>query len=1413
MINTSDKRRIQSCANVLTLINPMAGMTKSSLAVTILVVSSLTSFSCAGSSGESDGGKFKGARLPSHMKPIHYRIRLMPFIWPGNFTTAGELDVLMECLLSSHNVTLNAKEIDVLEDSVHLFEADGENNLGREIPLEPLGKYESNSTDQEFVIETSEELKAGSKYRVQMRFIAKLNDLLQGFYRSSYEDATTGEKRWLAVTQFSPVDARRSYPCFDEPALKATFEVSLARTLNMSSRSNMPLERSEPIEGMPGWVWDHYPTTLQMSTYLTAFLVSDFEPLQNANELDKLNGSLQFNVWSRPDAINQTKYASEISPSILHYYEQYFDIPFPLPKLDMVAVPDFGFNAMENWGLITFRESAMLFDPSESRTKSKQNIASTIGHELGHQWFGNLVTPAWWDDLWLKEGFASYLMYIGVEHVEPTWKFLDQFPFNVIQEVFFLDSLESSHPISVEVNHPDQIREIFDSISYDKGASIIRMMNHFLGEKTFRAGLTSYLKVHGYANAVQNDLWESLTTQAHLDGSLPANMTVREVMDTWTLQTGYPVVTVTRDYESGSTSFSQERFLLFHGENGTRKENSSEWWIPISYTTQDDPDFTNTMPSIWLRPNEEEPAFIHLSPGRKWILVNIQETGFYRVNYDTVNWKLLADQLKLQAGSGEQVIPPSARSQLLDDALNLARSGLIPYSVALDLCLALNNDTNYLPWASSFKALQYLDDMLTNSPAYNLMRKLSHNLVESVGWENSSETGGDEHLKILTRVIALDWACHLGEENCISEAKQRFALWMKAHETNTSYRISPDLRGIVYCNGIKYGSTSEWEFAWQRYLDSNVGTERDVILDSLGCTREVPLLQKYLGMLLNSSSGIRKQDGHAAFATIANNPLGSFLAFDFLRNSWNDILSYYGLAFNRVAKMVASIPKYMNTPDQLAQLQQFWKDQQGNLGSTERSFKQSIEKVQANVQWMERSYEEVKAVRLMPFIWPGNFTTAGESDLLVDCLHSAHNVTLNAKEIDVLEDSVHIFLQDGENHLGKEIPLDPHEKLEVNSKELIIKTSEELKAGSKYRIQMRFIARLNDNLRGFFRSSYVDAATGETRWIAVSQFAPTDARSSFPCFDEQEYKATFEFILARTTNMTSLSNMPLDKSEPIEGMPGWVWDHYQTTPPMSISAAAYLVFDFEHLRKPDLAEEINARDSVRLNVWSRSEVQNRTEYAGEIAPLILHYFEQYFEVPYPLPKLDIVVVPEFDDFTLENWGLIIFREPMALFDPKETTTWNKQVIAMDIAHAVAHQWMGNLVSPYWWDDLWLTKCFAIYMEYVAAEYVEPNWSLLEQFPFHEIQDVFFVDALESSHPVQKEVIDPEDGKGIFENLSFAKGASLIRMLNHFLGENTFRRGLIAYFNAYGNASANKDDLWQSLTTQAHLDGLFLPTSQ
>lgn len=307
--------------------------------------------------------------------------------------------------------------------------------------------------------------------------------------------------------------------------------------------SSLLLPRSPPkccSKNRTNWTWDFFPDTVPMSTYLLAYSINDFEyreaiaPLQSSN--------VTFRIYARRDAINQVDYALDIGPKCLRFYEQYFDVAFPLPKMDMMAVPDFSSGAMENWGLITYREVALLYAPELSSSSNKHTVASVVAHELAHQWFGNLVTMRWWDDLWLNEGFATYVASLGVHSLHPEWNSFVEESLSNTQSIFRFDALRSSHPVKVQIDNPATISQIFDQISYKKGSSILRMMHRFLGEKSFRAGVHNYLVKHAYGNAVQDNLWEELTEEAHRQGTLPATNTVKQIMDKWTLQTGYPKV-------------------------------------------------------------------------------------------------------------------------------------------------------------------------------------------------------------------------------------------------------------------------------------------------------------------------------------------------------------------------------------------------------------------------------------------------------------------------------------------------------------------------------------------------------------------------------------------------------------------------------------------------------------------------------------------------------------------------------------------------------------------------------------------------------------------------------------------------------------------------------------------------------
>ncbi|XP_069952147.1 aminopeptidase N [Cherax quadricarinatus] len=880
-------------------------------------------------------------RLPKTLKPLHYVVKLQPFI-NGNFSIMGYVEVEIEVIEPTSNITLHIADIITKNETIKVVPSDNVDGPGVEV------KQNLYDNDRNFYIGVlGEELELGKKYILSMEFVGYLNDELRGFYRSTYTDED-GNKRLLASTQFEPTDARRAFPCFDEPAMKATFEIFLARETSMSSISNMPKFETFPFEGEDGWVWDHFNTSVPMSTYLVAFVVSDFTHADsNAND------HVLFRVWAREGAIQQADYALRTGPEALTFYEEeYFNIPFPLPKQDMIAIPDFSGGGMENWGLITYSESGFLYDPAVSSASDEQRVMILVTHELAHQWFGNLVTPDWWTDIWLNEGFASFMENICSDHLEPTWKMWEQFVSNDLQDVLEMDSLESSHPISIPVGRPEEINQIFDGISYSKGASVIRMMNYFLTETTFRKGVTNYLNGQAYSNADQDDLWQYLTDAAHEDATLPPDMTVKEVMDTWTLQMGYPVIKVVRSSDGTSATLTQERFLLVKNENSS-DTHDYKWWVPLTYTSQDNPNFNNTQTQVWMKDSETEITVSSLPEKDQWVIFNVQEIGYYRVNYDDDNWNLLIQQLN----NDHQVIHVINRAQIIDDAMDFAQAGQLSYNIALSVNEYLKSEEEFIAWNTALLNLEYLEMMFSRKGGYGALKRYLLDLLiplyDSVGFEDNPS---DPHLEKYKRVLALSNACHLDYQDCVQNSVSLFQKWMQNPNNNSI--VSPNLKSTVYCTAIAAGGEEEWNFGWDQYLASNVGSEKTTLLYALGCTKELWILSRYLDMMFDEASGIRRQDVGYTFSSVAENDVGRDLAWYYLRDQWEIISTYLG-TFTTLGDLLLTVTKEFNTREKKHELEVFKMDHADALETAELAVDQAIERTGNNIAWMDHNYDTI----------------------------------------------------------------------------------------------------------------------------------------------------------------------------------------------------------------------------------------------------------------------------------------------------------------------------------------------------------------------------------------------------------------------------------------------------------------------
>ena len=444
------------------------------------------------------------------------------------------------------------------------------------------------------------------------------------------------------------------------------------------------------------------------------------------------------------------------------------------------------------------------------------------------------------ESLWLNEGFATYCEeLVGTPFILPDNGKSERFVSDVMQPVMEDDALQSSHQMSVPINDAANTYMIVDSITYDKGATVVRMMTHFLREDTFMRGITRYLNNYTYGNAEQDDLWKVLNEVGHEEGTLGPELDMKEIMDTWTLQPGYPVVTVTRNYSnehSQDINLKQQRFLMF-GDDLVGESNEYKWWIPISFTTTKVADFTDTSCSFWFKSDAEMNATINIDK-EDALIVNIQETGYYRVNYDGQNWKLIADALFTDHLSLHQI----NRAQILNDAFSLARGNQFNYNLALIQTLYMKNEKEYVPWSAALSGFEYLDLML--GPDSTVFRKYLVSQLEPIYEElEFYQDGDDSFLNVILRTKIVDRLCNLQYSDCVEKAHTEFKTWMEMEDPDLDNNIDNSIRSTVYCTSLFNGNDAEWNFMFERMLNAEKKSDKNIMLSSLGCSSDEIQLQ------------------------------------------------------------------------------------------------------------------------------------------------------------------------------------------------------------------------------------------------------------------------------------------------------------------------------------------------------------------------------------------------------------------------------------------------------------------------------------------------------------------------------------------------------------------------------------------
>jgi aminopeptidase N len=740
-------------------------------------------------------------KLPKNVVPTDYAVRIVPDI--DKLTFAGTETVKLNVRREVRQLVLNALELKIEAASID----------GKELPRSAI---KIDTKNELLTLALPSELPTG-EHTLALRFAGIINQQGQGLFYMRYQEQGTGARKIMLGSQFEATDARRFFPCWDEPVFRARFQLTAVVPENWLAVSNMPVESEKKIAGGKEV---RFAATPPMSSYLNVFVAGELESIESRS------GPTQLRVIATRGKAEMGRYALEASAQILQYYNDYFGVAYPLPKLDQIAVPGGFGGAMENWGGITYYESKLLFDPKSSSVETKQDIYEVLAHEMAHQWFGDLVTMAWWDNLWLNEGFASWMGSKCTAHFNPQWEvwLRREFPrdpsrrVGIVKEVAMEgDARSTTHPIQQPVATEAEANSAFDDITYKKGQSFLRMLESFLGEHVFREGIRRYMAAHMYSNTTTADLWNAL--------SEASGKPVGEIAAGWTEQPGFPVVKVNRE-QGGNVSLTQERFTV----NFTNAP-PLQWKIPLTYAV------VGETPATLLMSRKVDS--IHNIPPDRALKLNVNGAGNYRVEYDQPSWKLLLGALK-NLGVEDRV-------NLLSDAWALVQANRAPITLYFELVEKLPASTELAEREQIIHVLDFINRLLSGSSEQEKFQRYARSLLrptfDAVGWD--AKPDGQVAAATNLQASLITALGNLNDPKIVANCRERFKAFLANPES-----LPPDLRPAVLSVVGRYADEATWNELHQLGLKTMSIEEKQNYYDALAGAMDPKLVKKALPIAL-----------------------------------------------------------------------------------------------------------------------------------------------------------------------------------------------------------------------------------------------------------------------------------------------------------------------------------------------------------------------------------------------------------------------------------------------------------------------------------------------------------------------------------------------------------------------------------
>ncbi|KAK4235569.1 peptidase family M1-domain-containing protein [Achaetomium macrosporum] len=830
-------------------------------------------------------------------RPVHYDLVIRDLDFK-NWSYKGTVRIDGEIVKPTREIVLNTLELKLHHSKIVVSQAKNDQSW-------ESTTFDEDSKSQRSTITFPMELPASAKASLTIDFTGLLNHDMAGFYRSQYKPAAPAaasvprddDFHYMLSTQFESCDARRAFPCFDEPNLKATFDFAIEIPDDQVALSNMPEKETKHLGGGKKLV--SFERSPVMSTYLLAWAVGDFEYVEAFTDREYNGKKLPVRVYTTRGLKEQGRWALEHAPKVIDYFSEQFEIDYPLPKSDILAVHEFTHGAMENWGLVTYRMTAILFDEKLSEARFRNRIAYVVAHELAHQWFGNLVTMDWWDELWLNEGFATWAGWLAVDHLHPDWEVWPQFINEGMSQALALDGVRSSHPIQVEVRDALDVNQIFDKISYLKGCSMIRMLASTLGIKTFLKGIAIYLKKHAYGNAKTEALWSALSEASGVD--------VSSMMQPWIEKVGFPVLTVTEGKQQ--ISVKQSRFL----STGDVKpeEDQTTWWVPLAVRGK--------IGSQGVEPltlTSKESTFDGIS--EEFYQLNANATGFYRVNYPESRLKLLGTQL--------QHLTTEDKIFITGSAADLAFSGYATTGALLSFIQGLKSETHYRVLSQALDSIATLksifgDDEQVKKGLEKFTLELIDKALKQVGWEGPKNE--DLNTNLLRKRLLLTAVANSHEEYDPSNA----AAALK-HEWFTT----PAIDG------------------------------KEICLQALGHTPDEAVIRDVLlPFLFNTappSDAVPPADMHILAGVLAANRVARPLLWAYLRDHWDRLGAKLGGNPILVDRMVnVSLPMFTDVRS-LEEMERFFAGV--DTKAFDRTLEQVKDKIRGRAAYKARDAEGVR---------------------------------------------------------------------------------------------------------------------------------------------------------------------------------------------------------------------------------------------------------------------------------------------------------------------------------------------------------------------------------------------------------------------------------------------------------------------